>query len=186
MFTPGQSGQARMDNEYGLLGEDEVLYVRSGRILMSNPTFKVIEFLDALAQLVSEQEREWSDEREGWFNDQGQSCEVLRFDGQGWQRGRVRLRLEFCPERPPKLLRESRSAQESGYESYEIGAESEALKEAFGREDYRREDYSREDYGEDYRRDIPSPRRSRDYTSPLDEILPRSSSPDFPEPDDDY
>ena len=68
-----------MDNEYGLLSEDEVLYVRSGRILMSNPTFKVIEFLDSLAQLVSEQEREWSDEREGWFTAEGQSCEVLRY-----------------------------------------------------------------------------------------------------------
>lgn len=101
-----------MDNEYGLLGDDEVLFVRSGRILMSNPTFKVSEFLDALAQLISEQEDEWSDEREGWFTERGQTCEVLRFGNQGWQRGRVRIRLEFCPERPPKLLRESRDSSE--------------------------------------------------------------------------
>jgi hypothetical protein len=100
-----------MDNEYGLLGDDEVLFVRSGRILMSNPTFKVSEFLDALAQLISEQEGEWSDEREGWFTERGQTCEVLRFGNQGWQRGRVRIRLEFCPERPPKLLRESRDSE---------------------------------------------------------------------------
>lgn len=96
-----------MDNEYGLLGDDEVLFVRSGRIIVSNPTFKVSEFLDALAQLISEQEGEWSDEREGWFTDRGQTCEVLRLGNQGWQRGRVRIRLEFCPDRPPKLLRES-------------------------------------------------------------------------------
>jgi KGK domain len=102
-----------MDNEFGLLGDDEVLFIRSGRILMSNPTFKVSEFLDSLAQLVSEQEGEWSDEREGWFNDQGQSCEVLRYGNQGWQRGRVRIRLEFCPENPPKLLRESPSTERS-------------------------------------------------------------------------
>ncbi len=102
-----------MDNDFGLLGDDEVMFVRSGRILMANPTFKVSEFLDALAQLISEQEGEWSDEREGWFTEQGQTCEVLRFGNQGWQRGRVRIRLEFCPERTPKLLRESPSTQES-------------------------------------------------------------------------
>ncbi len=152
-----------MDNEYGLLGEDEVLYVRSGRILMSNPTFKVIEFLDALAQLVSEQEREWSDEREGWFNERGQSCEVLRFDGQGWQQGRVRLRLEFCPDYPPKLLGESRSVQESDYEMEE------------------REEFE----PEAPERDRPSPRR-RSYPQPLDEFLPRQSYSDLPDPNDDY
>jgi hypothetical protein len=113
-----------MDIEYGLLNDDEVLFVRSGRILMANPTFKVSEFLDALAQLISEQEGEWSDEREGWFTERGQGCEVLRFGNQGWQRGRVRIRLEFCPERPPKLLRES----------------------PVTREDYREELSLREDY----------------------------------------
>ena len=163
-----------MDNEYGLLGEDEVLYVRSGRVLMANPTFKVSEFLDALAQMVSEQEREWSDEREGWFTNQGQSCEVLRFDGQGWQRGRVRIRLEFCPERPPKLLRESRSDQEGYLDPYQEGYPDEAEPEIFEPE-FEREEYSRE----------PSPRRSRP---------PISQDPFFARPadrpdlglDDDY
>ncbi|WP_416670464.1 hypothetical protein [Egbenema bharatensis] len=45
-----------MDNDFGMLNDDEVVFVRGGRVLMANPTFKVIEFLDALAQLVSEQE----------------------------------------------------------------------------------------------------------------------------------
>jgi hypothetical protein len=183
-----------MDNEYGLLGEDEVLYVRSGRIVMSNPTFKVIEFLDALAQMVSEQEREWSDEREGWFTDQGQSCEVLRFGGQGWQRGRVRIRLEFCPEQSPKLLRESRTTQDDyaeGYpEGYPEGYRGDAMGQAaFEREDYGRqdrEDYSREDYSrEDYSREKPSPRRSRDYPLPHNEVSPRQGS-GLPELNEDY
>ena len=169
-----------MDNEYGLLGEDEVLYVRSGRIVMSNPTFKVVEFLDALAQMVSEQEREWSDEREGWFTDQGQSCEVLRFDGQGWQRGRVRIRLEFCPERSPKLLRESRSAQDSYSENAPEGYLEGYRGEDMGREGYGREDYDREDYS----REKPSPRRSRDYPLPIDEFSP--SGRDLPDLDDRY
>jgi len=95
-----------MDNEFGLLNDDEVLYIRAGRILIANPTFKISEFLDALAQVVSEREVDWNEECEGWFNDEGLPCEVLKFGNQGWQRGRVRIRLEFCPEKQPKLLRE--------------------------------------------------------------------------------
>lgn len=146
-----------MDNEYGLLGEDEVLYVRSGRVLMANPTFKVSEFLDALAQMVSEQEREWSDEREGWFTNQGQSCEVLRFDGQGWQRGRVRIRLEFCPERPPKLLRESRSDQEDYVDRYSESYPD--YPERYADEAF--ESAPRPEFERQESRDMPSPRRSR-------------------------
>jgi hypothetical protein len=96
-----------MERKFELLNDEEVLYVEFGRVLMANPTFKVGEFLDALMQLVSDQEEEWSDEHEGWFVPRGQNCEVLRFSNQGWQRGRVRIRLEFCPEDRPKLLRES-------------------------------------------------------------------------------
>ncbi|MGG6295941.1 KGK domain-containing protein [Leptolyngbya sp. AN02str] len=93
-----------MDRDYSLLSDDEVLHIRSGRILMPNATFKVSEFLDALAQVISEQEAEWSDECEGWFST-GLRCEALRLANQGWQRGRVRIRLEFYPE-PQKLLKE--------------------------------------------------------------------------------
>jgi hypothetical protein len=96
-----------MDEEFEVLSSDEVLHVRSGRVLLANPTFKVSELLDALAQLISEQEDEWSEAQEGWFSDRGLSCEVLRLGNSGWQRGKVRVRLEFAPERP-KLLGESR------------------------------------------------------------------------------
>jgi KGK domain len=95
-----------MSNEFGLLNNDEVLYVRSGSVLVPNATFKASEFLDALAQLVSEREDEWSDEQEGWFNERGLNCEVLRFGNQGWQKGRVRIRMEFVPE-GPKMLKEA-------------------------------------------------------------------------------
>ncbi|MBW4651777.1 MAG: KGK domain-containing protein [Kaiparowitsia implicata GSE-PSE-MK54-09C] len=93
-----------MDRDHNLLSNDEVLHVRAGRILMPNATFKVSEFLDALAQVVSEQDAEWTEDCEGWFSS-GLRCEVLRFANQGWQRGRVRIRLEFSPE-PQKLLKE--------------------------------------------------------------------------------
>lgn len=96
-------------NDFQPLSDDEVLYVSLGRILMSNPTFKVGEFLDALAQAISDREDDWSDDHEGWFSD-GSECEALRFGGQGWQRGRVRIRLEFAPDGPRPQLPERRTS----------------------------------------------------------------------------
>ncbi len=130
---------------YGMLSDDEVLFIRAGRIVMSNPTFKVSEFLDALAQVISEQEPEWSEDQEGWFTDRGASCEVLRFTGQGWQRGRVRIRLEFCPERSPKLLRESRVPREEAYPQREEYRQERPQRRSNREEVYREEIYRRED-----------------------------------------
>lgn len=97
-------------SDFQPLNDDEVLYVSLGRVLMSNPTFKVGEFLDALAQAISDREEDWTDDNEGWFSD-GLECEALRFNSQGWQRGRVRIRLEFAPEGPkPQLPPDRRSS----------------------------------------------------------------------------
>ncbi|NJR52394.1 MAG: KGK domain-containing protein [Leptolyngbyaceae cyanobacterium CSU_1_3] len=98
-----------MDNGYSPLRDDEVLFVDRGRVLMTNPTFKVIEFLDALAQAISDREDDWSEDNEAWFGD-GLPCEALRFGTGGWQRGRVRIRLEFVPEKIPGKLPERSSA----------------------------------------------------------------------------
>jgi len=146
-----------MPKDFDLLNDDEVLFVRSGRVLMPNATFKVSEFLDALAQVVLEQEAEWSEEQEGWFNDRGQRCEVLRFSTQGWQRGRVRLRLEFCPiEERPKLLQESLPRREN--------AAQDPYRRQNREDAYRREGYSNPP------RDPYDPRGSREEIYP--EILP--------------
>lgn len=161
-----------MNNDFGMLSDDEVLFVRAGRIVMANPTFKVSEFLDALAQLISEQEPEWSEDQEGWFTDRGTSCEVLRFTSQGWQRGRVRIRLEFCPERPPKLLRESRTPREDVYQ--QEGYRQDRPQRRSNREDVYRENVYREDvYREDIYRREPSPRWEEGQTI-------------YPEVDDDF
>lgn len=32
-----------------------------------------------------------------WFTEDGVSCEVLRVEGGGWQKGKVRFKLEFIP-----------------------------------------------------------------------------------------
>lgn len=100
-----------MDNGFTPMNDDEVLFVDRGRVLMNNPTFKVSEFLDQLAQVVSDQSNDWSEDNEAWFED-GLECEALRFtSGAGWQRGKVRIRLEFAPLRPQERLPERSSAR---------------------------------------------------------------------------
>jgi hypothetical protein len=99
-----------MDEGYTPLYDDEVLFVDRGRVLMNNPTFKVSEFLEALAEVVNDREPDWTDTSEGWFSD-GLECEALRFNGNGWQRGQVRIRLEFLPAKPPQQLPERSSSQ---------------------------------------------------------------------------
>src|SRR3712207_6667834 len=39
----------------------------------------------------------WSQDKDGWFSEAGIPCEVLRFSANGWQKGKVRINLEFCP-----------------------------------------------------------------------------------------
>lgn len=132
-----------MDQEFGLLQDSEVLHVTRGRILMSNPTFRVNEFLDALAQLISDQEDEWTEETEGWFS-RGLECEALRLGNQGWQRGRVRIRLEFCPEDNPKLLQESPRAREGRAREDEL-RDDVRLRDEARRRSPREDIYSRND-----------------------------------------
>jgi hypothetical protein len=98
-----------MSDRFSPLNDDEVLHVSTGRILVDNPTFKVGELLDALAQSISDGEGDWSEDHEGWFSD-GADCEVLRVNGAGWQRGRVRVRIEFAPDKEQDLLTERSSA----------------------------------------------------------------------------
>jgi KGK domain len=99
-----------MDEGYTPLYDDEVLFVDRGRVLMNNPTFKVSEFLDALAEVVNDREPDWTEASEGWFSD-GLECETLRFNGNGWQRGKIRIRLEFLPTKPPQQLPERSSSK---------------------------------------------------------------------------
>lgn len=102
-----------MSNPFVPLDDDEVVFVRSGRVLLDNPTFKVGELLDALAQLVSDREADWSEDHEAWFSE-GSDCEVLRLSGSGWQRGRIRFRVEFSPDRTQERLPDRTSASDNG------------------------------------------------------------------------
>jgi hypothetical protein len=58
--------------------------------LVYHTTFKVEELLEAMQNRIGEPE--------GWFG-AGMDCEVLSLN-QGWQKGKVRWSLEFCPDEP--------------------------------------------------------------------------------------
>jgi hypothetical protein len=58
--------------------------------LIYHTTFKVAELIEAI-QNPTGKSKEWFDE--------GVGCEVLNLD-RGWQKGKVRITLEFCPDEP--------------------------------------------------------------------------------------
>ncbi len=35
-----------------------------------------------------------------WFKETGVVCEVLKTEGGGWQKGKIRFRVEFIPDEP--------------------------------------------------------------------------------------
>ncbi|HBE18503.1 MAG TPA: KGK family protein [Cyanobacteria bacterium UBA11149] len=78
-------------------------------ILLPHPTFKVSELLKAIITKIintdnictnaANSKRRHHQEIHEWW-DEGIDCEVLTCDGKGWQKGKVRLALEFIPDEP--------------------------------------------------------------------------------------
>jgi hypothetical protein len=58
--------------------------------LICNNTFKVVELLKAMQKSTGQSD--------AWFY-KGVECEVLGLT-QGWQKGKVRISIEFCPDEP--------------------------------------------------------------------------------------
>ncbi len=88
-----------MDNQFDSLSKGEVLSVDdSAQILIGHRTFRVGEFAEAIRTQLEYGLGGWTEEKDGWFSEQGISCEVLRFGSNGWQKGKVRFTLEFSPE----------------------------------------------------------------------------------------
>jgi len=104
-----------MSNKFEPLKENEIvslnLDTEKPQLLLTQPTYKVKEFLKALSRLIDTYddtltrykqngvEFRVTKEKAGWFNE-GIDCEVLKLDAQGWQKGKVRLAIEFCPDEP--------------------------------------------------------------------------------------
>jgi pilus assembly protein FimV len=88
-----------VDNQFEPLASGEVLSVdESAQILIGHHTFRVGELADAIKTQLEHGLSEWTQDKNAWFSEEGISCEVLRFSSGGWQKGKVRINLEFCPQ----------------------------------------------------------------------------------------
>ncbi|WP_017305588.1 KGK domain-containing protein [Spirulina subsalsa] len=92
-------GKTDVDKKFEPLSGGEVISVDpSIQILIGHSTFRVSELGDALkAELIKQGIGGLTPDKEGWLEDDGIQCEVLRFGALGWQKGKVRIHLEFCP-----------------------------------------------------------------------------------------
>jgi KGK domain len=95
-----------MNDRFESLESGEVISVQHDtQVLSGHRTFRVGELNDAIKGYLENSISGWSEDKNGWFNAQGIECEALRFGSNGWQKGRIRLCLEFCPDEPNSVAR---------------------------------------------------------------------------------
>ncbi len=90
-----------MSDRFESLESGEVVSIQhEGQVLSGHRTFRSGELNDAIKSYVEQAIAGWSEDKNDWFTDRGIDCEALRFGSKGWQKGRIRLSLEFCPDEP--------------------------------------------------------------------------------------
>jgi len=90
-----------MTDRFELLENGEVISVQQEtQVLIGHKTFRVGEINDAIRGHLEKAITDWTEHNNDWFSSQGIDCEALRFGSNGWEKGRIRLCLEFCPDRP--------------------------------------------------------------------------------------
>jgi hypothetical protein len=90
-----------MSDHFEPLESGEVVSIQhETQVLSGHRTFRSGELNDAIKSYVENAISGWSEEKNDWFTDRGIDCEALRFGSKGWQKGRIRLSLEFCPDEP--------------------------------------------------------------------------------------
>ncbi|WP_310487483.1 KGK domain-containing protein [Chamaesiphon sp. VAR_69_metabat_338] len=92
-----------MQDRFESLESGEVISVQNDtQVLSGHRTFRVGELNESLENHLKSAIANWNEAHNGWFKPEGVECEALRFGSQGWQKGRIRLCLEFCPDEPTK------------------------------------------------------------------------------------
>lgn len=89
------------------LNDHDVLFVdknKNGWVVIGDPTFKVDTFMATIKSCLQGNQNPKQE-----LFEQGISCEVLR-PGAKWQKGKVRITLEFCPDEPESPLDDIRQA----------------------------------------------------------------------------
>ena len=86
-----------MNNNFENLKSEDVVSVYAGQIFISSRTFTVVEFIAAMMQAIKKQLGDLTEGKETWFGE-GLECKILKPGAKSWERGKVRLSLEFAPE----------------------------------------------------------------------------------------
>ena len=86
-----------MNNNFENLKSEDVVSVYAGQIFVSSRTFTVVEFIAAMMQATKKQLGDLTEGKETWFGE-GLECKILKPGAKSWERGKVRISLEFEPE----------------------------------------------------------------------------------------
>jgi KGK domain len=90
-----------MKDRFESLESGEVVSIQHDKqVLIGHSTFRVGELNDAIKKQLESTIDGWSEDKSAWFDSKGIDCEALRFGSAGWQKGRIRLCLQFCPDEP--------------------------------------------------------------------------------------
>lgn len=90
-----------MTDRFKSLANGEVISLQQEtQVLKGQKTFRAGEINDAIRGHLEKAIADWNEHNNDWFSSQGIDCEALRFGSNGWEKGRIRLCLEFCPDLP--------------------------------------------------------------------------------------
>ncbi|MEB3828834.1 KGK domain-containing protein [Phormidium sp. CCY1219] len=89
------------ERHYEPLHKEEILSIQEdSKILIPHTTFKVEELIKAAINIIKNSDnvarQNWNEEKAKWALE-GVKGEVLKFGAKGWQKGKLRLTIEFCP-----------------------------------------------------------------------------------------
>lgn len=85
-----------MGDRFEHLDRDEVISIdESDQLFISHTTFKVGELVDAIQTKIIGQ----YGKNPAWMNE-GVEAEILKFGAKGWQKGKLKIALEFYPDSP--------------------------------------------------------------------------------------
>jgi hypothetical protein len=88
-----------MSDRFESLESGEVVSIeQEAQVLSGQKTFKTGDLNEAIESYLASAIPNWNEAKKDWFTDRGIDCEALRFGSKGWQKGRIRLSLEFCPD----------------------------------------------------------------------------------------
>lgn len=112
-----------MKNNFHILDDHEVISIdQSHQLNIGNSTCTSNEFLNAMKSALillarSSNSFHWYAIKSKWFDEEGIEGEALRFGEKGWQSGRLKLALVFCPDEPEEELEED---ENQGIERKEV------------------------------------------------------------------